>query len=154
MDQYLDQFDNITTKLNTTGQFQDNLVLAMKNMHELERELSPRNSEFRFLNRAVPLFMLENFSLKPGYKRFVKCIAPFPANLTGTAIVKIVQGLRTITIQCKLQNNLGVLDMVNASKTNYFPLIQLLTLLISDQWAFSTLDMLPCSTISQISFPS
>ena len=54
------------------------LVLGMKNMHELEGELSPRNSEFRFLNRAVPLFSLENFSLKPGCKRFVKCIAPFP----------------------------------------------------------------------------
>ena len=86
-------------------------------MHELEGELSPRNSEFRFLNRALPLFILETFSLQPGSKRFVKCIAPFPANLSGTAIVKIVQGQRTKTIQCKLQNNLGVLDLVNTSKT-------------------------------------
>ena len=93
------------------------LVLGMKNMHEIEGELSPRNSEFRFLNRAVPLFTMENFRLKPGYKRFVKCIAPFPTNLTGTAIIKIVQGLRTITVQCKIQNNLGVLDLVNTSKT-------------------------------------
>ena len=93
------------------------LVLGMKNMHESEGELSPRNSEFRFLNRAVPLFTMENFSLKPGCKRFVKCIAPFPTNLTGTAITKIVQGLRTITVQCKIQNNLGVLDLVNTSKT-------------------------------------
>ena len=30
------------------------LVLGMKNMHEIEGELSPRNSEFRFLNRTVP----------------------------------------------------------------------------------------------------
>ena len=58
------------------------LVLGMKNMHEIEGELSPRNSEFRFLNRAVPLFTMENFSLKPGCKRFVKCIAPFPTTLT------------------------------------------------------------------------
>ena len=93
------------------------LVLSMKNMHEIEGELSPRNSEFRFLNRAVPLFTIENFRLKPGCKRFVKCIAPFPTNLTGIAIIKIVQGLRTITVQCKIQNNLGVLDLVNTSKT-------------------------------------
>ena len=93
------------------------LVLGMKNMHEIEGELSPINSEFRFLNRAVPLFTLENFSLKPGCKRFVKCIAPFPTNLSGTAIIKIGQGLRTITVQCKIQNNLGVLDLVNTSKT-------------------------------------
>ena len=93
------------------------LVLGMKNMHENEGELSPRNSEFRFLNRAVPLFTMENFSLKPGCKRFVKCIAPFPTTLTGQAIIKIVQGLRTITVQCKIHNNLAVLDLVNTSKT-------------------------------------
>ena len=86
-------------------------------MHEIEGELSPRNSEFRFLNRAVPLFTMENFSLKPGCKRFVKCIAPFPTTLTGQAIIKIVQGLRTITVQCKIHNNLVVLDLVNTSKT-------------------------------------
>ena len=108
------------------------LVLGMKNMHELEGELSPRNSEFRFLNRAIPLFTLENFSLKPGCKRFVKCIAPFPANITGTAIVKIVQGLRTITVQCKMQNNLGVLDMINTSKT---------TMLFSTDSAFGIVDI-------------
>ena len=108
------------------------LVLGIKNMHELEGELSPRNSEFRFLNRAVPLFTLENFSLKPGCKRFVKCIAPFPSTITGTAIVKIVQGMRTITVQCKLQNNLGVLDMVNTSKT---------TMLFSTDSAFGIVDV-------------
>ena len=95
----------------------EDLVLRMKNMHEIKGELSPRNSEFRFLNKAVPLFTLENFSLKPGCKRFVKCIAPFPTNLSGTVIIKIVQGLKTITVQCKIQNNLGVLDLVNTSKT-------------------------------------
>ena len=93
------------------------LVLGMKNMHEIEGELSPRNSEFRFLNRAVPLFTMENFSLKPGCKRFVKCLAPFPTTLTGQAIIKIVQGLRTITVQFKIHNNLAVLDLVNTSKT-------------------------------------
>ena len=108
------------------------LVLDMKNMHELEGELSPRNSEFRFLNRAIPLFTLENFSLKPGCKRFVKCIAPFRANITGTAIVKIVQGLRTITVQCKMLNNLGVLDMINTSKT---------TMLFSTDSAFGIVDI-------------
>ena len=108
------------------------LVLGMKNMHELEGELSPRNSEFRFLNRAVPLFTLENFSLKPGSKRFVKFIAPFPSNLTGLAIVKLSMGQRTITVQCKLQNNLGILDMINTSKT---------TMLFSSYTAFGIVDI-------------
>ena len=96
------------------------LVFGMKNMHEVEGEHSPRHSEFRFLNRVVPLFPMETFSLKPGCKRFVKCIAPFPRNLTGTAIIKIILGPRTLTLQCKLQNNLGELDMVNVSKTTMF----------------------------------
>ena len=108
------------------------LVLGMKNMHEIEGELSPRNSGFRFLNRAVPLFTLENFSLKPGCKRFVKCIAPFPTNLSGTAIIKIVQGLKTITVQCQIQNNLGVLDLVNTSKT---------TMIFSTDTALGILDI-------------
>ena len=108
------------------------LVLGMKNMHEIEGELSPRSSEFRFLNRAVPLFTLDNFCLKPGCKRFVKCIAPFPTNLSGTAIIKLVQGLRTITVQCNIQNNLGVLDLVNTSKT---------TMLFSTESALGIVDI-------------
>ena len=108
------------------------LVLGMKNMHEIEGKLSPRNSEFRFLNRAVPLFTMENFSLKPGCKRFVKCIAPFPTTLTGQAIIKIVQGLRTITVQCKIHNNLAVLDLDNTSKT---------TMLFSADSALGILDI-------------
>ena len=35
--------------------------------------------------------------------------------MSGTAIVKIVQGDKTITLQCKLQRNLGTLDIVNTS---------------------------------------
>ena len=57
------------------------LVFGMKNMHELEGEHSARHSEFRFMNRAIPLFPTENFTLKPGCKRFVKVIAPFPQDL-------------------------------------------------------------------------
>ena len=84
-------------------------------MHEVEGEHSARHSEFRFMNRAIPLFPKETFVLKPGCKRYVKVIAPFLQELSGTAIVKIVQGDKTITLQCKLQRNLGTLDIVNTS---------------------------------------
>ena len=57
------------------------LVLGMKNMHELEGELSARHSHFSFMNRAVPLFTDENFTLKPGSLKHVKVIAPFPTDL-------------------------------------------------------------------------
>ena len=94
------------------------LVFGMKNMHELEGEHSARHSEFRFMNRVIPLFPTENFTLKPGCKRFVKVIVPFPQDLSGIAIVKIIQGNRTLTLQCKIQKNLGVMDIVNTSKTS------------------------------------
>ena len=99
------------------SEIQDNIdiVFGMKNMHEVEGEHSARHSEFRFMNRAIPLFPQETFMLKPGCKRYVKIIAPFLQELSGTAIVKIVQGDKTITLQCKLQRNLGTLDIVNTS---------------------------------------
>ena len=80
------------------------LVFGVKNMFEVEGELSCRNSEFRFLNRAVPLFCFENFSLKPGCKRFVKRTAPFIQPLNGIAICKIFQGNQSYTIQLKIAN--------------------------------------------------
>ena len=68
------------------------LVFGMKNMHEVEGEHSARHSEFRFLNRAIPIFPEETFTLKSGGKRYVKVIAPFVQLLSGVAVVKIVQG--------------------------------------------------------------
>ena len=91
------------------------LVFGMKNMHEVEGEHSARHSEFRFLNRAIPIFPQETFTLKPGCKRYVKVVAPFIEQLSGVAIVKIVQGAKTITLQLTLQKNLGILDMVNTT---------------------------------------
>ena len=90
-------------------------------MFEVEGELSCRNSEFRFQNRAVPLFCLENFALKPGCKRYVKVTAPFIQQLNGLAIIKVFQANQCYTMQIKLFNNTTVIDMVNHSnKTMYF----------------------------------
>ena len=91
------------------------LVFGMKNMHEVEGEHSARHSEFRFLNRAIAIFPEETFTLKPGGKRYVKVIVPFVQLLSGVAVVKIVQGEQIKTLQCRFQNNLGILTMVNAS---------------------------------------
>ena len=40
----------------------------------------------------------------------MKIAAPFPEQLSGVTIVKIVQGAKTITLQLTLQKNLGILD--------------------------------------------
>ena len=96
------------------------LVFGVKNMFEVEGELSCRNSEFRFLNRAVPIFCSENFSLRPGCKRYVKVTTPFTQPLNGYAIVKIFYTNQCYTMQLKLVNNTAVIDMVNNSRTTMF----------------------------------
>ena len=97
------------------------MVFGVKNMFEVEGELSCRESQFRFLNRAVPLFSLENFSLKLGCKRYVKMSVPFIEKLNGITIVKIFQGNQCYTMQLKITDNYAVMDMVNNSRqTMYF----------------------------------
>ena len=108
------------------------MVLGMKNMHELEAEHSSRHSEFRIMNRAIPMFPMENFTLKPGNKRFVKFIVPFFSNLTGKTIVKLTIGPTVITAQCTLKDNLGVIDMVNTSSHPF---------VFTDQKAFGIVDI-------------
>ena len=108
------------------------MVLGMKNMHELEAEHSSRHSEFRIMNRAIPMFPMENFTLKPGNKRFIKFIVPFFNKLTGIAIGKLTIGSTVTTAQCTLKNNLGVLDMVH---TSTHPLI------FNEQKAFGIVDI-------------
>ena len=108
------------------------LVIGMKNLHELEAEHSSRHSELRFLNRAVPMFPFENFSLKPGQKRFIKFVVPFFQTLNGKAIIKLNIGPHVYTLQCKLFNNLGVFDLVNTSK---------LTMFFNESTAFGIVDI-------------
>ena len=48
------------------------LVFGIKNMFEVEGELSCRNSEFRFLNRAVPIFCSENLGAHYEFANFNK----------------------------------------------------------------------------------
>ena len=91
------------------------LVFGMKNMFEVEGEHSCRNSEFRFMNRAVPLFCLENTAIKPKLKKYVKLIAPFVNYLSGNAIAKINHGDSMLTVRIKLQNNVTVVDIINTS---------------------------------------
>ena len=83
-------------------------------MFEVEGELSCRNSEFKFMNRAVPLFCTENFSIKPKQKGLVKL-------MDSLTIAKINHGNSVITIKLKLKNNTGVINIIKMSnKTMHF----------------------------------
>ena len=91
------------------------IVFGMKNMFEVEGELSCRNSEFRFMNRAVPLFCLENIFIKPKQKKYVKLATPFVNYLSGNAIAKITHGNSMKTVRIKMKNNVAVVEIINTS---------------------------------------
>ena len=53
------------------------LIFGVKNMFEIEGEVSCRTSQFKFLNRSLPLFPLSTHRIKVGSKAYVKAKVPF-----------------------------------------------------------------------------
>ena len=66
------------------------IILGVKNMFEIEGEISCRTSQFRFLNRSLPIFPLSIHRIKIGAKAYVKAKVPFVERLSGHAIVKLL----------------------------------------------------------------
>ena len=64
------------------------LILGVKNMFELEGEVSCRTSQFKFLNRSLPLFPLSTHRIKVGAKAYVKAKVPFIEKLSGHAVAR------------------------------------------------------------------
>ena len=66
------------------------IILGVKNMFEIEGEISCRTSQFRFLNRSLPIFTLYTYRIKVGAKAYVKVKVPFIKKLSGHAIAKLL----------------------------------------------------------------
>ena len=66
------------------------LVLGIKNMFELEGVISLRECYFGFLNRSVLIFPKERLILKPKDQKLVKIDAPFSDEISGLAIIKLI----------------------------------------------------------------
>ena len=64
------------------------LVLAMKNVFELEGVIVTQDSSFKFLKRSIPFFSKDQVILKPKERKFIKIEAPFIDEISGLAIVK------------------------------------------------------------------
>ena len=67
-------------------------VLGIKNVFELEGVINSRNCYFEFLNRSVPIFPEKGIILKPNEQKLVKVKAPFVDEISGMAIIKILDG--------------------------------------------------------------
>ena len=93
------------------------LVLGIKNMFKLEGVINSWECCFCFLNRSILLFPKEKIILKPKEQKLVKVEAPFIDEISGLAIVKILDKLTqsTMMLKVKFTQNLAMLDITNSS---------------------------------------
>ena len=89
------------------------LIIGVKNMFEIEGEVSCRTSQFKFLNRSLPLFPLSAHRIKVGSKAYVKAKIPFIEKLSGHAIAKLLYKGSLGTMKIRIVDNITVLEIIN-----------------------------------------
>ena len=84
-------------------------------MFELEGVINSQDCCFKFLNRSLPIFPKEHIILKPEEQKLIKVKAPFIDEISGLAIIKILDGstCSTMLIKLKFTCNAAILDIVN-----------------------------------------
>ena len=94
------------------------LVLGIKNVFKLEGVINSRDCCFKFLNRSVPIYSEKEIVLKPNGQKLAKVKAPFVDEISGMAIIKILDGdtYSTLLKKLKFTCNKAVLDIVNKGK--------------------------------------
>ena len=94
------------------------LVLGIKNVFELEGVINSRDCCFKFLNRSVPIFPEKEVILKPNEQKLIKVRVLFIDEISGMAIIKILDGgtHSTLLVKLKFMCNKAVLDTVNRGK--------------------------------------
>ena len=94
------------------------LVLGIKNVFELEGVINSRDCRFEFLNRSVPIYPEKELILKLDEQNLVKVRALFVDDISGLAIIEIIDGRTNsiLLIKFKLTHNKAVLDIRNAGK--------------------------------------
>ena len=89
------------------------IILGIKNMFEIEGEISCCTSQFRFLNRSLPIFALSTHRIKVGAKAYVKAKVPFIEKLSGHVIAKLLYKGSLGTMKIRLVDNLTVIQIIN-----------------------------------------
>ena len=94
------------------------LVLGIKNVFKLEGVINSRDCCFKFLNRSVPIFLEKEVILKPNEQKLIKVKAPYVDEISGVAMIKILDGgtYSTLLKKLKFMCNKAVLDIVNKGK--------------------------------------
>ena len=93
------------------------LVLGIKNIFELEGVINSQDCCFNFLNRSLPIFPKECIVLKPKEQKLIKLEEPFIDEISGLAIIKILDKNTNSTMMFKLKfmQNSAILDITNNS---------------------------------------
>ena len=79
------------------------LVLGINNIFKLEGVINSQDCCFKFLNRSLPIFPKEQVVLKPKEQKLIKVEAPFIDEISGLAIIKILDGSTYSTMLIKLK---------------------------------------------------
>ena len=96
------------------------IILSVKNMFEIEGEISCRTSQFRFLNRSLPIFTLSTHRIKVGAKAYVKAKVPFIEKLSWHAIAKLLYKGSLRTMKIRLVDNLTVIQIINNTPSTMY----------------------------------
>ena len=91
------------------------LVMGMKNIFELEGVIDSQDSCFSFLSRSIPFFLVTAVEIAPKMQKMVVIEAPFIEELSGMAIVKILDMKEQAMSMIKLKfiRNKAVLKITN-----------------------------------------
>ena len=94
------------------------LVLGIKNIFELEGVINSRDCHFEFFNRSIPIYPENEIIFKPDEQKLVKVKAPFIDEISGLAIIKIIDRgtYSTLLIKLKFTCNKAMLDIKNTGK--------------------------------------
>ena len=94
------------------------LVLGIKNVFELEGVIHSRDCCFEFLNRSVPIYPEKEIILKTDEQKLIRVRAPFIDEISGLAIIKIIDEgtYSTLLIKMIFTCNKAVLDIKNKGK--------------------------------------
>ena len=79
------------------------MVLGIKNIFELEGVIDSHESCFRFLSRSIPIFPREQIVVKPGEKKLIPIEMPLVEEISGMAIVKIIDKSQRMPMMLKLK---------------------------------------------------
>ena len=86
-------------------------------MFESEGVMNMWDCCFSFLNRSIPIFLKEEMVLKPKEQKLIKIEAPFLDEISGLAIMQLLDKLTQslVMLKGKFMQNTAMLDRTNSS---------------------------------------